>query len=352
MCINKPLLISVIIPVYNGGYPFVCCLLAISRTEFSDWELIVVDDGSTDESAAIARKFGAKVLQTNGRQGPGTARNLGAEAAQGDYLCFIDADCEVCDDAITKLANILKSRLALSLPEGQSPTDVLFGSYDDAPKATNFVAQYKNLMHHYVHQQGNEDASTFWAGFGVVKRSVFVNLGGFNTKLYPRPSIEDIELGYHLKQAGFDIYLAKDLQVKHHKAWNLFGLVKTDVFDRGIPWTKLLLVNKSNIINDLNLKTSDRVSVIATYSLIVCFLGALFKLTAIIPGLLLAILLLYLNWDVYNFFYSKRGIIFTAKVIPMHWLYYLYSGLSFALGTLSLTTGLLNSKNKGLISEE
>ncbi len=323
---KKVPLISVIIPVYNGGYPFVCCLLAMARSQFSDWELIVVDDGSTDESAAIADQFGAKVIQTKGREGPGAARNLGAEIATGDYLCFIDADCEVCEDVITKLAQKLQL---------QPEIDALFGSYDDAPAATNFVAQYKNLLHHYVHQQGSEDASTFWSGFGVVKRELFLKLGGFDVVRYPRPSIEDIELGYRLKQAGAKIHLAKELQVKHHKAWKLVGLVKTDVFDRGIPWTKLLLDNKSYLVNDLNLQTSSRVSVIATYGLIFCLLTSVFNPAAIIVGLILAILLLYLNWDIYCLFYEKRGLVFALKVVPIHWLYYFYGGLSFVLGTLS-----------------
>ena len=323
---NEFPLISIITPVYNGGYPFVCCLLAISRSQFTDWELIVVDDGSTDESAAIARKFGAKVLKTSGREGPGAARNQGAKAATGRYLCFIDADCEVCHDAIALLGQKLQT---------QPEIDALFGSYDDAPKATNFIAQYKNLMHHYVHQQGSEDASTFWSGFGVVKRELFLKLGGFDIERYPRPSIEDIELGYRIKQAGAKILLAKELQVKHHKAWKLMGLIKTDVFDRGIPWTMLLLDNKSNMVNDLNLQTSSRISVVATYGLVGCLLASPFIPAAIILGLILAALLLYLNWDIYRLFYEKRGLIFALKVIPVHWLYYFYGGLSFALGTLS-----------------
>ena len=322
---EKPL-ISIITPVYNGGYAFFCCLLAIERSQFENYEHIVVDDGSTDESVAIARKFNLKILHTSGREGPSAARNLGAKEARGKYLCFVDADCEVQNDAIAKLARLLQSK---------SEIDALFGSYDDLPKATNFMAQYKNLMHHYVHQQGNEDASTFWAGFGVVRRSLFLELGGFDIERFPRPSIEDIELGYRLKAAGAKIYLAKDIQVKHHKAWRLLGLMKTDVFDRGIPWTKLLLANKSNVVDDLNLQISSRISVIATYSLIFCLIVSWFNFIAIVPSLISIIVLLYLNWDVYNFFYQKRGLSFAIKVIPVHWLYYFYGGFSYALGTLA-----------------
>ncbi len=323
---QKSPLISIITPVYNGGYAFVCSLLAIEQSQFDNYELIVIDDGSTDESAAIAKKFGAKVLQTSGREGPGSARNLGAKIAKGEYLCFIDADCEIQDDALAKLAQTLQSKPKI---------DALFGSYDDQPKATNFIAQYKNLMHHYVHQQGNEDASTFWAGFGVVKRSIFLEVGGFDTEQFPRPSIEDIELGYRLKQNNASIYLAKNLQVKHHKAWKFFGLIKTDLFDRGIPWTKLLLSNQSNVVNDLNLQTSSRISVVAIYTLILCLIASIFNPAAIIVGSISAITLLYLNWDVYRFFYQKRGLAFAIAVIPAHWTYYVYGGLSFVLGTLS-----------------
>ena len=76
-------------------------------------------------------------------------------------------------------------------------------------------------------------------------------LGGFDEG-YRQPSIEDIELGYRLKQAGHRIRLCKALQVKHLKRWSVVSLLKSDFFDRALPWTELILRDR-RVINDLNL---------------------------------------------------------------------------------------------------
>lgn len=112
----------------------------------------------------------------------------------------------------------------------------LIGSYDDAPGATNFLSQYRNLLHHYVHQTGNEEASTFWGACGAVRREVFLAMGGFDES-YRQASIEDIELGYRLKRAGLKILLCKALQVKHLKRWEAGSLLKADFCYRALPWT-------------------------------------------------------------------------------------------------------------------
>lgn len=316
-------LLSIIVPVYNGGAAFRYCLEAIERSQFQNWELIVVNDGSTDESEATAETFGATILKTD-RLGPGAARNVGSQVAKGSYLCFVDADCELHPDALTILVETLKE------PE----VDAVFGSYDDAPTATNFVAQYKNLFHHYIHQQGREEASTFWAGCGAVKSSTFKAVGGFNDQLYRHPSIEDIDLGYRIKQAGGKICLAKAAQVKHHKAWTLKSLIKTDVLDRGIPWTRLLLKKQTQSINDLNLRISSKISVGLIYILAILLGVIVFQQELTLMVLPIVALLLFINLNLYQFFYDKRGLRFSIKAVLMHWLYYLYSGASFFLGTL------------------
>jgi glycosyltransferase involved in cell wall biosynthesis len=317
-------LFSIVIPVYNGGSLFQKCLTAIQQSTFSDWELLVVDDGSTDSSDQLAEQFGARLLKTAGRLGPAAARNLGAQVAGGRYLYFIDADCQLHPDTLANIAQVLKADPEL---------DALFGSYDDAPGAANFMAQYKNLFHHYVHQISREEASTFWTGCGVIKRNQFLALGGFDLQRYRRPAIEDIDLGYRLTQAGGRIRLAKHVQVKHLKAWSFLTLLKSDIFDRGIPWTQLILKDKA-FLGDLNLQTHNRVSVVAVYGLLLALGVSLWQTPALEVALGLATLLIWLNFDLYRFFYYKRGWAFTLRVIPMHWFYYMYNAISFGCGLL------------------
>jgi glycosyltransferase involved in cell wall biosynthesis len=310
--------------VYNGGDLFRRCLEAIYHASETDWELIVVDDGSTDGSERLARQFGAKVVATPSRLGPAAARNLGARLARGDYLFFVDADCELHPDTLARIAQTFRTNPDL---------DALFGSYDDAPGAPNFIAQYKNLFHHYVHQHSGEVASTFWTGCGAIKRTRFLALGGFDLQRYRRPAIEDIDLGYRLKLAGGQIRLVKEVQVKHLKAWTFWTLLRSDIFDRGIPWTRLILRDKT-FMSDLNLQTHNRVSVVAVYALLLSGLVSLWYPQALGIAAGLAFLLLWLNLHLYRFFYRKRGGRFTLGVIPMHWLYYFYNGVSFGCGML------------------
>jgi hypothetical protein len=194
------------------------------------------------------------------------------------------------------------------------------------------VSQYKNLQHHYVHQTGSPDAATFWSGCGAMRRSRFLELGGFDVELFPRPSIEDIELGYRLRKAGGRIRLEKTVQVKHHKVWTLGGLLKVDVFDRGIPWTLLMLERPEIIVPDLNLRWQGKASVAAAMLLALTLLAA-----PLLPGALwiaaaCAAALLALNLDFYGFLLRKRGAWFAAASVPLHWLYFLYSGAAYALG--------------------
>lgn len=250
--------LTAIVPVHNGREQLGMCLdhLFRSRPVPPD-ECIVVDDGSTDGSAAVAREFGCRVITSTKRNGPAYARNLGAVAATGDLLFFLDSDVCVHPDTLLRLRRAFQEDPEL---------DALMGSYDDEPEQQDFLSQYRNLMHCYVHQHGRRDACTFWSGCGAIRKKVFLEHGGFDES-YQRPAIEDIELGYRLQQAGCRLLLDREIQVKHLKKWTFWGLLKTDVRDRGIPWTELILRDQQ-MPNDLNLHLSQRVSVVLVFLLL------------------------------------------------------------------------------------
>jgi glycosyltransferase involved in cell wall biosynthesis len=313
--------ISVIVPVHNGGENFRRCLSALAEAEPSPNEIIVVADADRDGSGCLAEEFGAQVLITPTPGGPARARNLGARIARGDVLFFVDADVAIPPDAMEKIAAAFRREPDLA---------AIFGSYDDAPAATNFLSQYKNLFHHYIHQTAREEASTFFGACGAIRRDVFLSLGGYYEN-YRQPSIEDIELGYRLKHAGHRIRLCKALQVKHLKLWGVVSLLKADFFHRALPWTKLILRDR-RFINDLNLRYSSRVSVMLIYGLLGALIGAWRWSGFLIFAGVAALLLLALNAPLYRFFRRKRGLWFALQSIPWHWLYYLYSGLAFAIG--------------------
>lgn len=314
-------MVSIIVPACNAREELGPCLDALLASPHASREILVVDDGSTDDTGAVARGRGVTVLETARRSGPAAARNEGARRAKGDVLLFVDADVLVTRETVGRVAE----RFA-----ADPDLDALFGSYDDEPAAGNFLSQYKNLAHHYVHQQSGEEATTFWAGCGAVRREAFERAGGFDARRYGRPSIEDIELGCRMRDMGCRIRLDKALQVKHLKRWTLRSLLRADILDRAVPWS-LLMLERNEIAKDLNLKLGSRVSSCLT-GLLALFLGlALFRPVFLWGAAALGALLAALNLDFYRFLLRRRGLAFAALSFFMHILYYFYSGLVFVL---------------------
>lgn len=307
--------ISVIMPCYNAKRYLGLSLpplIAMARSGEVD-EVIVADDGSTDESASMAADAGARVIHTGKRSGPGAARNEAAKVAIGDVLWFVDADVVVHRGAASRVQQAFE----------KDDIVAIFGSYDDAPPAQNFASQYKNLIHHYYHQKGQREASTFWAGCGAVRRAAFLNAGGFDVARYPYPSIEDIELGHRLRARGGRIALDPQMLSTHLKVWSIGSVIHTDILRRAVPWARLML-SEGGIINDLNVRQAERLR--AAWAGIVFLAGAA-ALAVLIPwwappaAFAIAVVA---NWDLFAFLRRRRGLLFALGGLLFHQLYYLY----------------------------
>jgi GT2 family glycosyltransferase len=204
-------LLSVVIPATNRPPTLACCLAALQRS---------------DEPHAV------EVVTTPQDNGPAAARNAGAARSAGEILVFVDADVEVHPDALRRLREVL---------DRDPGIDAVFGAYDERPSEPYTVSRFRNLLHHHVHTSSPGPAATFWAGLGAIRRDAFDAVGGFDDERFPRPSIEDIELGVRLRAAGRRIMLEPAARATHLKRWTLRSMVRTDLAARGAPWVVLQL---------------------------------------------------------------------------------------------------------------
>ena len=311
--------VSVIVPAYNNPDELSQCLSALRTATGADTELIVVDDASNDDVSSTAARFGARFLRLARNAGPAAARNHGARHARGQILFFVDADVVVPNDAVTRIRTILDCHEEMG---------AVFGSYDSRPSALGLVSQYRNLLHHFVHQTGKVEAATFWAGCGAVRRPAFDRVSGFDERRFPHPSIEDIELGYRLRRAGYRIFLDKSLQCMHLKRWTLRSIIHTDVIRRAIPWSRLIL-ESGEAPDDLNVSGSQKASVALIGLAGLFLLMSLARLELLMLAVGCVAVTIILNRDLYAFFRRAGGISFAAACIPLHLLYFMYCGLSY-----------------------
>jgi glycosyltransferase involved in cell wall biosynthesis len=324
--------VSVVMPAYNCESIIESSLrpLLDMRYRGEVFEVIVVDDGSTDGTAEVAASLGAIVISTDGPHGPASARNRGVQAASGDILWFVDSDVVVNTDACRHIRQALASR----------EITAVVGSYDDSPQARNFCSQYKNLVHHHYHQRGGGDVSTFWGGCGAVWKDEFLAVGGFDELRYPRPSIEDIEFGYRLKASGARIRLVPELQGKHLKVWTIRGLLRTELRDRAVPWS-LLLLSRGKLGDELNIATSERIRAmlagLVAVALVACVVGFIPWQVA---GALLAAAIVA-NMEMFVLFRRRNGLLFAFGGVLFHQIYYLYSTAAYCSCWLFVKCGRL-----------
>jgi len=246
---DHPLSVSVIVPAHQAAGEIDACLNGLFHAGFARDEILVVDDGSSDGTGEIARNYGLRVLRHERALGPAEARNVGVEAVQGELIVFVDAD--------VVLGGAARSRI-LDHFSHEADLKGLFGSYDDQPPRVGTASFYRNMLHHFVHQRSDENASTFWTGIGAVRRDDFLRLGGFDKAW---ENIEDVAFGMRLRAAGGRILLDKGLLGKHLKVWTIRSMFRTDLVGRAIPWSRLLLFH-GGPRNDLNFTAAHRISLL------------------------------------------------------------------------------------------
>jgi glycosyltransferase involved in cell wall biosynthesis len=310
--------LSAIVPALNAAATIAQCLDALTAQASDEVEIIVVDDGSTDDTFEIASSYNVRMIKLPRNMGPSAARNRGAEMARAPILFFLDADVAIAPGGLAR------ARASMS----GTDAGAVIGSYDDDPAASSSISRFKNLAHHYFHQRSRPEATTFWGACGMVRRELFFAAGGFDEQ---RSGIEDVELGCRMTERGIRIVLDPGLQVKHLKRWTLRSLVATDLKMRAIPWTILWLEGR-RLPADLNFSIDQRLAAIVALATALVIPVAIFKYQFWTLVVALVVAAIWLNRDLYRLLFKRGGFWFSVIGFLLQQLYYLYSIAGFVAG--------------------
>jgi glycosyltransferase involved in cell wall biosynthesis len=221
-------LISIVIPVKNGAGTLDACLRSIKRSYYKKYEVIVVDDHSTDHTVEIAKNYQCTVLETADGHGANNARNLGARNAGGEVLVFIDSDIVIARETLLGIVETLE----------EPQLDAVVGLYTARHRHESFVSQYKNLWVRYSYIKSPPAIDWLFGAISGIKRQAFEKIGGFNTDLLARHGHDDIELGKRFARANLNIVLNMEIEVEHLKEYTLLSFIKNE-FHRSFGFAAL-----------------------------------------------------------------------------------------------------------------
>jgi glycosyltransferase involved in cell wall biosynthesis len=251
---------SVIIPNRNGSRTIGDCIESALGSSYGGFEVIVVDDGSTDDSVNIVEKYPCRLIKLERHSGASAARNAGARAAEGEMLFFIDADCIMMNDTIETAAKSFHAH----------PDDVTGGTYTPIAYDEGFFSTFQSLFINYSETKTPRPDYVPTHAM-VISKKLFDESGGFDEDFMP--ILEDVEFSHRLKRKGVKLRVQPSLQVSHVFNFNLWRSLK-NAFRKSFYWT-MYSINNRDLFKDsgtasLELK-ADVASWLICISLLILF---------------------------------------------------------------------------------
>ena len=205
---------SVVVPARNAAGTIGDCVRALQdqSVDGARYEIIVVDDASTDGTGRVAAEAGACVIRQEERRGPAAARNAGIRAARGELVCFTDADCSPTPQWLERLKE------ALDEPEVVGCKGI-YATRQTSPVARFVQIEYEDKYDRLRGQRYIDFIDTYSAAY---RRDVLLANNGFD-EIFPRPSVEDQELSFRLAARGYKMAFQPEAVVEHRHAATLSG---------------------------------------------------------------------------------------------------------------------------------
>ena len=233
---NPHPLISIIIPAYNCEETIVRCVDSILRLTWGNKEIIIIDDGSTDATPDILKRYGGviRIIRTP-NAGPSRARNTGVREATGEFIAFTDSDCIVAEDWLDELfKGFISEKTAGVGGDQKSPADdTPFGKNIHAfMKSVGFVADYLKIQDKLIRTRHNPTCNVMY------RREVLLEAGLFDEALWPG---EDVDIDLKITRLGYELYYNPRAVVWHYRPKDAGAFSR---MMRRYGWAQAYLVRK------------------------------------------------------------------------------------------------------------
>jgi glycosyltransferase involved in cell wall biosynthesis len=312
--------ISVIVPNYNGSGTIGKCLEAVFSSDYESFDVIVVDDCSTDDSVEIIRRFPCRLVTLDRNSGASVARNTGARNSSGDVLFFIDADCIVQKDTLSIVDKTIT---------GHEDT-VFGGTYSRVAFDDNFFGTFQSVFIHWSETKRKEPDYIATHAM-VIRRKLFEKSGGFQEDFLP--ILEDVEFSHRLRKSGIKLKMNPEITVKHIFNFTL-GRSLRNAFKKTKYWTIYSLRNRDLLSDSGTASRELKFNVVSFFFAV--FLVLLFSLSekavflATVPPVCL--FNLFLNRRLISSLYETKGGFFAFLAT-----FYYTSAYPLAIGAGALT---------------
>lgn len=304
--------LSVIIPNRNGVATIGKCLAAALASRHDNFEVIVVDDGSEDDSVEVIKGFPCRLIRLPRHGGAAKARNTGARHSRGDVLFFTDADCLLQPDSLA----IARETLARA-----GPNAVAGGTYTPLPHDRRFFSIFQSVFIHYCETRNPQRPDYLATHALAIPAQVFRQSGGFREEFLP--ILEDVEFSHRLRRMGYSLVMNPALQVQHIFDFSLSRSLANAVIKTKY-WT-LYSIGNGDLLADsgtasLGLKLNGAVYFLGLVLLLLFFAtGSVLFLSALAAAMVLN---LYGNWGLMRAFYDAAGIGFVLGAAAYYLLLY------------------------------
>jgi GT2 family glycosyltransferase len=212
--------VSVIVPARNGGRHLRTTLPALRDALPDGWEILLVDDHSTDDTVAVAKLYADRVITSRQEKSGPAARNTGALAARGQLFVFMDQDIRVTRDTLERLVEALD----------EPGTALAFAVYSEGRYLRTLGGRFKNIWVRWSYLSSPTDVRWMNTALAAIRADDFWSAGAYDNEDDWREGGNDIDFGRLVADRVGRVRLCPHIDCDHLKEMSLWGLLRNDFF--------------------------------------------------------------------------------------------------------------------------